>query len=60
MKSGILHADMITTVSERYAQEIQGPELGYGLDRILRARRDALVGILNGVDEACGSPKLIH
>jgi starch synthase len=50
MKGGIVFAESVTTVSPRYAQEIQGPEMGYGLDGVLRARAADLVGILNGVD----------
>jgi starch synthase len=41
---------VINTVSEQYSQEIQTPEYGYGLDGILRKRREDLYGILNGVD----------
>ena len=40
----------ITTVSPTYAEEIQRPEYGDGLDGVIRARRDALSGILNGID----------
>jgi starch synthase len=50
LKAGIVYADLITTVSPRYAREITTPEYGCGLDGLLRNRRDALVGILNGVD----------
>jgi starch synthase len=50
MKGGINDADMITTVSPRYAEEIQTPAFGFGFEGILRARRDRLVGILNGID----------
>jgi starch synthase len=50
MKGGINDADVITTVSPRYAREIQTPELGFGFDGILRERRSAIVGILNGID----------
>ncbi len=50
LKSGLLYADALTTVSRTYAQEIQTPEQGYGLDVMLRARADHLVGIVNGVD----------
>jgi starch synthase len=50
LKGGITDADVITTVSPRYAEEIQTPELGFGFDGILRARRTDLVGILNGID----------
>jgi len=50
LKTGLMHADLLTTVSPTYAQEIQGEEYGMGLDGILRSRDDALIGILNGVD----------
>ena len=50
MKAGINRADAITTVSPTYAEEIMRPEYGNGLDGVIRARRDALVGILNGID----------
>jgi starch synthase len=50
MGRGILFADAVTTVSERYAQEILTPIFGEKLDHLLRSRRDRLFGILNGVD----------
>ncbi len=50
LKTGLLHADRLTTVSPTYALEIQTPEHGYGLDPILRERTHDLTGILNGVD----------
>jgi starch synthase len=50
MKAGINFSDAVTTVSPTYAEEIQRPEYGYGFDGIIRARRDALTGILNGID----------
>jgi starch synthase len=50
MKAGIVYADVINTVSQKYSEEIQTPEYGYGLEGILRKRRGALYGILNGVD----------
>ena len=50
LKGGINNADLITTVSPRYAEEIQRPDGGFGFDGIIRARRDRLVGILNGID----------
>jgi starch synthase len=50
MKGGILASDLVTTVSEKYAVEIQTPEYGCGLDNVCKARADRLVGILNGVD----------
>src|SRR5579883_1566286 len=56
LKAGILHADRVTTVSPRYAREIQTEEYGCGLDGYLRARGDQLVGILNGVDYDVWNP----
>src|SRR5678815_2918555 len=50
LKGGIGFSRLITTVSPRYATEIQTPELGFGFDGILRARATDLVGILNGID----------
>lgn len=50
MKGGLAFADYITTVSPSYAQEIQWPENGYGLDGLIRYREDSLAGILNGID----------
>jgi starch synthase len=50
LKAGILFSRKITTVSPRYAQEIQTPEFGFGFDGILRSRASDLVGILNGID----------
>ncbi|HVN88167.1 MAG TPA: glycogen synthase GlgA [Candidatus Binatia bacterium] len=52
LKAGIVFADAVTTVSRKYAEEIQTPEFGWGLEGVLRGRHDALVGILNGVDYA--------
>jgi len=50
LKTGLLYADLLTTVSPNYAQEILGPEYGMGLQDFLQTRRHSLVGILNGVD----------
>ncbi len=50
LKGGIVFSRAITTVSPRYAEEIQQPEFGFGFDGILRERADDLVGILNGID----------
>jgi starch synthase len=50
LTTGLLWANLLTTVSRTYAREIQTPEFGYGLDAILRARADHLLGIVNGVD----------
>ena len=50
LKAGLMFSRMITTVSPRYAREIQTPEFGFGFDGILRYRSSDLVGILNGID----------
>ena len=50
LKTGILYADWLTTVSPTYAREILTPEYGLGLEGLLQQRRDRLTGILNGVD----------
>ena len=57
MKTGLLFAHLLTTVSPTYAREIQGTEYGMGLDDILRTRNDVLLGILNGVDYAEWNPE---
>src|SRR5207245_2632410 len=57
LKGGLIYSDYLTTVSRRYAQEIQMPEYGYGLDGVVRGRADRLVGILNGVDYAAWNPE---
>lgn len=50
MKGGILWSDIVTTVSETYAKEIQTPKMGEKLDGVISARRNNVVGILNGID----------
>ncbi len=50
LKTGIVYADAINTVSPRYAKEIQSAPLGCGLEGVLQHRRDAVYGILNGID----------
>jgi starch synthase len=57
LKAGILAADAVSTVSPRYAREIQTPAQGNGLDWLMRARRDRLVGIVNGVDYEVWNPE---
>ncbi len=51
MKAAIRHSNVLSTVSPTYAREIQGGELGCGLDGELRSRAGDLFGILNGIDE---------
>jgi starch synthase len=50
LKGAIVYSDVVTTVSPRYAEEIQTPEFGFQLDDILRKRSTDLHGILDGVD----------
>jgi starch synthase len=50
LKGGLVFADAVTTVSPSYAQEIQLPAYGHGLDGVLRDARGKLAGILNGID----------
>jgi starch synthase len=56
MKAGLEVSDMLSTVSRRYAKEIQMPENGYGLDWLTRQRANRLVGITNGVDYEIWNP----
>ncbi|MGH8325390.1 MAG: glycogen synthase, partial [Steroidobacteraceae bacterium] len=57
LKHGILYADAVTTVSPTYAREIRTPEFGMGLESVLAARGDAVLGILNGVDYGEWDPR---
>lgn len=50
LKGGIVYANYITTVSKTYAEEIKMPFYGEGLDGLITAREDSLVGIINGID----------
>jgi starch synthase len=56
LKGGLVYADYLTTVSRKYAEEIQTSEFGFGLEGVVRMRGDRLVGILNGVDYSQWSP----
>jgi len=56
LKGGIVLSDFITTVSRKYAEEIQTPEFGCGMEGVFRSRRDCLRGILNGVDYDLWNP----
>ena len=57
LKGGLVYADLITTVSDTYAYEIQTPYYGEGLDGLLRARNQSLVGIVNGIDYDTYNPE---
>ena len=56
LKGGLVYSEMLTTVSHKYAEEVQTPEFGEGLDSVLRRRKAELRGILNGVDYAQWDP----
>jgi starch synthase len=56
LKTGLVFADAISTVSPTYAREIQGEEQGSRLDGVLRERAGALSGILNGIDTDAWNP----
>jgi starch synthase len=58
LKGGILYADSVTTVSERYAREIQSPEYGCGMDSVIREHSWKLTGILNGADYSIWNPAI--
>ena len=58
LKGGIVHADMISTVSRKYAQEIRTVEFGCGLNTLLEVESAKLHGILNGVDYEEWSPAI--
>ena len=64
MAQGITHADVVNTVSPRYAKEILTPGIGMGLDPLLRDRQDHLFGVLNGIDHdrwnPATDPKISH
>jgi starch synthase len=57
LKGGLIYSDYLTTVSKKYAEEIQTPEFGHALDGVVRSRADHLVGILNGVDYSVWNPE---
>ena len=58
LKTGLVTADSITTVSPRYSYEIRTPEQGCGLDSVLSAASDRVTGIINGIDINIWNPKL--
>ncbi|WP_144109374.1 glycogen synthase GlgA [Paraburkholderia sp. BCC1886] len=56
MKAGIVHADRVTTVSQRYAREILTPHFGHGMEGVLQAHAGKLSGIVNGIDALTWNP----
>jgi len=57
LKAGLMFSDQLSTVSPRYAQEIQTKEFGYGYADILAAHAERLQGILNGIDDQTWNPE---
>ncbi|MGA2222971.1 MAG: glycogen synthase GlgA [Syntrophobacteraceae bacterium] len=57
LKAGLVYSDFITTVSPSYASEITTKEFGFGLEGILKERKDSFCGILNGIDIDAWDPK---
>jgi starch synthase len=57
LQAGLENADILTTVSPTYAEEIQTPEFGCGLDALLRRRKKDLFGVLNGMDYDIWNPE---
>ena len=57
LKTGVIYADMLSTVSKTYAREIQTPEYGHGMEAMLAYRSQRLVGIVNGVDYTEWNPE---
>jgi len=57
LKAGINFSDVVTTVSQRYAQEIQTAEHGCGFEGVLQQRSNVLVGIRNGIDTTVWNPE---
>lgn len=56
LKGGLMYADRVTTVSPTYAQEIQTPAHGFGLEGVVKWRRGAVVGIRNGIESSVWNP----
>ncbi len=56
LKGGLVFADLLTTVSPTYSQEIQTPEYGCGLEGVIRERKHVLSGIVNGIDADLWNP----
>lgn len=57
LKAGLYYADTLVTVSPTYAQEIQTPEFGFGMEGVIAYKRNRLTGILNGIDEDQWDPR---
>lgn len=57
MRRGILHSDVVNTVSKKYAKEVLTPEFGEGLDRLLLELQGKFFGIMNGIDYTVMDPR---
>ncbi len=57
MKAAVVYTDILTTVSSKYAEEIQTKEYGYGLEKIIATRKDDLYGIVHGIDLTIWNPR---
>jgi len=58
LKAGITSADIVNTVSEKYAEEVQSaPDYGFGMEEVLRQRDDSFYGVVNGIDYKEWSPE---
>lgn len=57
LKGGLVFADEVTTVSERYSKEIQTKEFGCGMEGVLAARKEVVTGIINGIDPKDWDPE---
>jgi len=57
LKAGIVFSDAVSTVSERYASEIQTKKYGHGLEGVLTNRSDSISGIVNGIDYSIWNPE---
>jgi len=57
LKAGLIHADAVTTVSPTYARELESAEFGWGLEGVLAARAERIMGVLNGIDLDVWNPE---
>lgn len=57
LKAGLIHSDVVTTVSPTYARELESPEFGWGLEGVLASRSERIVGVLNGIDTELWDPE---
>lgn len=56
LKAGLIHSNLVTTVSPTYARELESSEFGWGLEGVLASREERAIGILNGIDTALWDP----